>query len=57
MSDNIYGDDAVEMLTADEFVPVTVQVHVDDLASFHQALADWWRSVDGEGAKGRIRVA
>lgn len=55
MSEDIYGE--VDRLTADEFVPVTVHVHVDDLASFHAAVAQWWQDVDGKGAKGRLRVA
>lgn len=55
LSESVYEEPA-ELLRADEFVPVTVYVHVDDLASFYGAVAEWWKSVDGEGAKGRLRV-
>ncbi|MFA9445334.1 hypothetical protein [Egicoccus sp. AB-alg6-2] len=55
MSENVYGE--MDQLTANEFVPVSVHVHVDDLASFYTAIAQWWQDVDGKGAKGRLRVA
>jgi hypothetical protein len=38
---------------ADEFIDVTVPVHVTDLASFHAAVAEWARTASG--GKGRIR--
>jgi hypothetical protein len=51
----IPGDDPAP-LTVDEFVGVTVQVHVEDLASFYKAVGEWWDSVKNEGSKGRARV-
>jgi hypothetical protein len=54
MSDHIAGDPPPTS-TADQFVPITLQVHIDDLASFYAALATWAETADG--ARGRTRVA
>jgi hypothetical protein len=52
--DHVVGDDERNP-GADEFVDVTVPVHVSDLASFHAAIAEWARTASG--GKGRIRIS
>lgn len=53
-NDHVLGDQPAPAL-AEEFVSVTVPVHIDDLASFHAAVAEWSRSASG--GKGRVRVS
>jgi hypothetical protein len=50
---SIFGE--VGGATADEFVTVAVPVHIDDLASFHAAVASW--AATASGGKGRTRVS
>jgi ABC-type uncharacterized transport system fused permease/ATPase subunit len=56
MSDHVYAEPPAP-LRADEFVQVTVHVHLEDLASFYAAVARWWEEVADEGSKGRVRVS
>lgn len=57
MSQTIEGDPPPPPLTAVEYVPITLQVHVDDLTSFYEAVAAWSKRVDPDGGRGRMRVA
>jgi hypothetical protein len=52
-NEGLYGE--VPPVTAEHYVAVTIQVHVDDLPSLYTALGRWAETADN--GKGRTRVS